>query len=70
MSNISFFFDQDDDAHWYKVDSLCRAEWTAWRNLSYPGADASDEEWNAFETPPEGADRCEHPNNYIVLEVG
>ncbi len=29
-----FFFDQDNDSHWYLVPADRRAEWDAWRGLA------------------------------------
>jgi hypothetical protein len=74
MSFPDFFFSTDGDGHWYKVPTYLAKEWSTWINLPEPKAydssnPASEAEWNAYDTPPEGAERCEHPSNYVVREV-
>jgi hypothetical protein len=30
---VRYFFDQDNDAHWYLVEEDCRLEWEDWLGL-------------------------------------
>ncbi len=53
MSNEArrFFFDQDNDSHWYLVPADRRAEWDAWRAIP----DGDERGWE----PPEFAERMD-----------
>jgi hypothetical protein len=67
MSFPDFFFDQDDDCHWYQVPRELREVWSAWCDgKALDGTPLTEEErWDV----PEGAERCDYPSFYIVREV-